>query len=132
MNDELRQRTDEVHDANVFLETILAGLQAAVVVLDSQLRVETWNARAEDLWGVRAHETVGQHFMNVDIGLDVRELHAPIRAAFGGEGEADLVVDATNRRGRAIRCRVSVSPMHTHDGSVRGVIVLMEDEPVEE
>ena len=53
INDELRQRTAELNEVNDFLESIWAGLDGAVVVLDPDLRVLVWNHGSEDLWGVR-------------------------------------------------------------------------------
>jgi hypothetical protein len=39
------------------------------------------------------------------------------------------VFDAVNRRGRTIRCRVTVSPLLSASKKRDGVIVLMEEEP---
>jgi two-component system CheB/CheR fusion protein len=43
LNDELRDRTLEVDQVNGFLQGILAGLELAVVVVDSDYRVQLWN-----------------------------------------------------------------------------------------
>ncbi len=51
--------------------------------------------------------------MNLDIGLPVDLLRSQLRSALAGETAAPLVVEAINRRGRAIRCRVRVSPSPT-------------------
>ncbi len=127
MNDELHQRGSELNSANAFLEAILASLPAAIVV-DRELRVQAWNQGARDLWGLAAEEVVGQHFMNLDIGLPVEKLHALIRGVLGdGGGRKMLAVDATNRRGRAILCRVELAPLHSN-GSTDGAILLMEAE----
>ena len=48
--------------------------------LDLELRVTEWNDGLEELWGLRADEVVGQHFFNLDIGLPVEQLHAPLHA----------------------------------------------------
>jgi two-component system, chemotaxis family, CheB/CheR fusion protein len=53
INDELRRRSDELNDVNDFMEAVLASLRGGVAVLDSELRIEVWNERAFDLWGVR-------------------------------------------------------------------------------
>src|SRR5215203_6660575 len=53
MNDELRERSDEANRSNAFLESILASLHAAAVVLDSSFNVLWWNAEASELWGLR-------------------------------------------------------------------------------
>jgi two-component system CheB/CheR fusion protein len=39
------------------------------------------------------------------------------------------MVDATNRRGRRVRCRVTCSPLVGSDKSIRGVIVVVEPQP---
>jgi nitrogen fixation/metabolism regulation signal transduction histidine kinase len=42
-------RTTELNQLNAFLESIWARLDAAVVVLDPDLRVLVWNHGSEDL-----------------------------------------------------------------------------------
>ncbi len=130
INDELGTRTAELNQLNAFLESIWAGLGGAVAVLDPDLRVLVWNHGSEDLWGVRQDEVQGQHFLNLDIGLPVDRARPALRQAMSGQdGTRTTMVDATNRRGRAIRCRVTASPLVGSDKAVRGVIVVMEPQP---
>lgn len=127
MNDELRQRTLELNEVNGSLEMILASLGVAVVVLDRGGVVQIWNAQAEDLWGLRAEEVIGQHLLGLDIGLPVEQLKGPLRRA--GEDETfrgELTLPATTRRGRQIDCHVSCLPLSGNDGEPSGVILLME------
>jgi two-component system CheB/CheR fusion protein len=125
LNDELRLREVEVQRANSFLRGILGGLSCGVAVIDSDLLVSTWNYRMEDLWGLRADEVEGRHFLNLDIGLAVDDVRAPIRAALGeGEG-AELTLDCVNRRGKTVRCRVMVRPITVEAG--RGAILLVDE-----
>jgi two-component system CheB/CheR fusion protein len=127
INTELRQRTDELNDGAAFLTSILSGLRAGVAVIDRDLKVLVWNERAIDLWGLRADEVQGRHLLNLDIGLPLSDLRQPIRACLAGETRFQQVeVDATNRRGRAIRCTVTCTPLNSAPGGgVRGVIILM-------
>ena len=117
INGELRQRTAELDDANVFLEAILTSLGSGVAVLDRDLAVRVWNRQAEDLWGLRADEVQGQHFLNLDIGLPIRPLRQPIRDCLTGQspGEA-ATVSALTRRGWTIQCRTSFTPMLDGEG----------------
>jgi hypothetical protein len=46
-----------------------------------------------------------------------------------GDGARSMIVDATNRRGRPLRCRVTCSPLVDSDKGVRGVIVVVEPQP---
>jgi two-component system CheB/CheR fusion protein len=129
INDELNQRTDELNQTNFFLESILGSLDAGVVVLDQELRVSAWNDGAYELWGLRGEEVQGTHFMNLDIGLPVEKLRTSLRTMLsGGEVEQPITLDATNRRGRAIRCRVRLSPLIDGTQAPRGLIVFMEAE----
>src|SRR5262249_52400050 len=129
INDELNQRTEELDQTNFFLESILGSLDHAVVVLDEELRVAAWNDGARELWGLLPQEVNGQHFMNLDIGLPVDRLRAQLRTALAGESAGPVLVEATNRRGRTIKCRVRVSPLSS-GGSAQpgGVIIFMESD----
>jgi two-component system CheB/CheR fusion protein len=127
-NEELRQRTDELNRTNGFLEAILTSLRTGVVVVDRNLSVQIWNRRAEDLWGLRDDEIEGQFFLNLDMGLPVEQLKGSIRAVMAGEAESqELVLNALNRRGKAIRCRVACTPLLGRDKEIQGGVLLMEE-----
>ena len=86
-----------------------------------------WNDHAGELWGLRAEEVRGQHFLNLDIGLPVADLHQPIRLCLTGQSAAEVVVvPAVNRRGRAIDCRVTMTALLDGDRLPDGVIVRMD------
>ncbi len=128
MNDEMQRRTGELNGTRLFLESILSSLRSGVVVLNRDLQVQAWNRHAEDQWGLRAGEALGQHFFNLDIGLPLEGLRQGIRACLNEQSDGEhLTVAATNRRGRAISCRVTVSPLHDADHRLRGVIVIMAE-----
>jgi two-component system, chemotaxis family, CheB/CheR fusion protein len=128
INDTLRDRTTELDEVNDFLESILTSVRAGVVVLDQELRVLVWNQGAENLWGLRRHEAVGQHLLNLDIGLPLVELRpltrsAVTESAFLGE----LTLSAVNRRGRSTEVHVVCSSLHGAGGASQGAILLMEE-----
>ena len=126
INTELQQRSIQLDRVNSFMEQIMANLDVGVAVLDRDLRIQLWNRRAEDMWGVRAGETVGQPMLTLDIGLPLAELAGPIKACLSdGDGHQSLTLSATNRRGRQFTCRVQCSAMAGSEG-VRSVILLME------
>jgi two-component system CheB/CheR fusion protein len=92
------------------------------------LLIKIWNARAEDLWGLHPDEVIGNNLLNLDIGLPLEEIRPAIRACLSGESTGrELTVDATSRRGKAIRCRVACKPMTT-GGFVGGVILVMDED----
>jgi two-component system CheB/CheR fusion protein len=127
INEELRTRSLELDEANAFLETILESMGAAVAVLDGRQIVQIWNRHAEDLWGLRADEAVGQHVLSLDIGLPLEQLRPGIRSALeGADGHGAVTLEATNRRGRPISCTVTVMPLVVANDAVSGAILLME------
>jgi two-component system CheB/CheR fusion protein len=126
MNDELRERTGELDDVNASLETILASLGVGVAVVDSSQHVRLWNAEASELWGLRQEEVTGEHVLGLDIGLPLEQLRSSLREALAGQAPPSLTLEATNRRGRAIRCKVTAVPLAVNGHELRGAIVLME------
>ncbi|MDB4934568.1 MAG: cheR [Labilithrix sp.] len=125
MNEELRQRGDELVEVSGFFGSVLGSLRSGVVVLDRDLLVRTWNPRMEELWGVRADEVDGRPFLTLDIGMPVEEVARAIRTSLSTGEDAERVVECTNRRGRAIRCRVSVTPLRTEPR--KGVTVVVDE-----
>jgi two-component system CheB/CheR fusion protein len=110
-NEALRDRQEEVDRLNRFMTSVLSSMNAGVAVVDADMRVLAWNTRAEDLWGVRSDEAMGEHLMNLDIGLPVELLRQPLRAQLADESLAPQTntVDAVNRRGRQVQLKVTIS-----------------------
>jgi two-component system CheB/CheR fusion protein len=126
MNEQQRERADEVDRLNLFLEGILGNLGVGVVVLDTEQLVQVWNTSATELWGLRGDEVVGKHFMTLDIGLPVERIRDAVRAALGGDESAhSLTLQAVNRRGRRFDCNVRVLPLLDRSSSAYGAILLM-------
>ncbi len=129
MNEELRHRSQEVNDVNSFLETILGTIGMAVAVLDRNQRVQVWNGKARELWGVTPEEAEDEYLLALDIGLPVDELKRELRAAINGDSaREEIILAATNRRGKPFQCRVTILPLGTStgNGAVSGVIMMME------
>jgi two-component system CheB/CheR fusion protein len=129
VNEELHRRTDELKRVNTFLESILGSLRGGVVVVDPDFLILIWNENAEDLWGLRADEVRGRNLLNLDIGLPVVRLKPALLACVSGEvPHQAILLESTNRRGKAIACRVSCTPMSSGEGRIIGVILMMSDE----
>jgi len=128
INDELRDRTQELSAAESFLDAVLTSLQAGVTVVDKDLDIQVWNRQAEELWGLRREEVIGQRFLSLDIGLPTDELWPLIRRALVGGGPQQTEVAAVNRRGRAIVVRVVCAPLLSDGPQPTGAILVMEQD----
>jgi two-component system CheB/CheR fusion protein len=133
-NDELRDRTAQIGDLNDFMRSVLGSLESGVVVVDHDLKVQVWNARMEELWGVRGDEAIGQYLLNLDIGLPVEELRPSLRHVLteNGSGQPIQLVRAVNRRGRTIDLQVTISPLHGRfERTTSGAIILVDSRAIE-
>lgn len=127
INEAVRERSTELNDVNDFLESVLTAFTVGVVVVDLELLVLAWNAAAQELWGVRGDEAEGRHLLNLDVGLPADVLRPLVRDALNGSGSAtEAVVEAVNRRGRAIVVRLICSVLSGAEGRRRGVLLTME------
>ncbi len=128
MNEEMRERGTDLDSANAFLESLLRSIDRGVAVADSSLRVLLWNERAEDLWGLREEEVLGNSILTLDIGLPVEALAEPMRNDVLHYGQdREVTLDAVNRRGRAMRCRITLSPFVGARKDRQGVVLVMEE-----
>ncbi|MFD7298104.1 CheR family methyltransferase [Streptomyces sp. NPDC059897] len=125
MNEEMRIRSDELDETRAFLEGVLASIAAAIVVLDKDLRVKSWNRGATDLWGLRQEEVDDRPFFDLDFGLPTQPLREVVEDCVKTRNRGNpVVVAAVNRLGRRINCTVNCSPFDGHRG---GVVLLMEE-----
>ncbi|MBD1919018.1 PAS domain-containing protein [Phormidium sp. FACHB-322] len=128
LNEELQRSSSDLNKSNTFLECVFASLKGGVAVVNRDLQVQIWNTKAEDLWGLRPEEVVGQYFLNLDIGLPVEQLRQPIRDCLtsAAVGSVELTVEAVNRKGRSLSCHITCTPLVNTKKQVQGVILIME------
>jgi two-component system CheB/CheR fusion protein len=127
INTDLQLRTGEVQRLNTLLLAITGNIEVGAAVLDKGMRVQVWNERAADLWGVRSDEVIGESFFDLEIGLPAEQLRELIKAGTGGHPRHDeLVVTAITRKGRDIRCRVIAHTLGDNDRPT-GIVLVMEE-----
>ncbi len=125
-NEELRVRSAELDEARTFLSGVMTSIVAGIIVLDSQLRVRSWNRGAEELWGLRSEEVTQKPFFDLDFGLAVGELRTMVeQCRTSKQRSGPIHLAAVNRLGRTISCTISCSPLDDHGD---GVVLLMEEQ----
>nr|WP_322655462.1 CheR family methyltransferase [Nostoc sp. CmiVER01]MDZ8125998.1 CheR family methyltransferase [Nostoc sp. CmiVER01] len=126
INSELSERTTELNRTNTFLISILRSLQTGIVVIDGSFTISIWNYMVEDLWGLRTDEVLGKSIFSLDIGLPVEQLRSPIRDSLSGKKQfQEMIIDATNRRGRQIKCYLAIAPLLGIE--MQGAVLIMAD-----
>ena len=73
------------------------------------------------------------NFLNLDIGVPVESFKQPVRDCLSGEKDfQEITVDAVNRRGRQIQCKVTCAPLVSKSDGIRGAMLLVEHEDAHE
>ena len=125
-NEELSVRTEELNNASIFMESIFTSLKMGVTVLDYHLKVQLWNNRMSETWGLHIDEARDRFFFDLDIGLPLEQLQSIVLACQTEKNDyQEITLEAINRRGKAIDCRVVCTPLRI-PGQQQGVVLLME------
>jgi two-component system CheB/CheR fusion protein len=124
----LRRHSDEFGSYRDHVDAMMRALDAGVMVVDNDLKVVSWNRWSENAWGLREEEAFEQTFTSLDIGLPVQQLEQALRGAVMDAASSELMLDALDRRGRRMRCRVRVSPLVYPDRNTQGAMIVVEDQ----
>jgi len=111
------------------MSAVLSSVNSGVVVVDEELTGLSWNAKAEDLWGVRADEAEGRHLFNLDIGLPMESLRPVLKLQLEDDhvGSHEVtILDAVNRRGHPVQVRVTVTRLSQDGDQPRAAVLVME------
>ncbi|CAO3430616.1 CheR family methyltransferase [Azospirillum endophyticum] len=127
-NEEMRRQSEEAGEYRRYSESILRSIDVGIIVLDDNFIVQSWNRWSENVWGLRNEEVTGEAFLELDIGLPVQRLRRQIQDTLKTEAPAEPVeVEAMDRRGRRITCRIRLSPLLYDNRAARGVVLIIED-----
>ena len=128
INEELRIQSTDLDQVNLFLKSVLFSLRGSVFVLDRELRVQFWNGKSEDFWGLRSDETLNRPLLSLDFGLPTAALMPALQLCLAQRDRQELDVAAFNRRGKSVQCHVILTPLkETGAGDVRGVLVQIHE-----
>ena len=128
INEELRIRSTDLDQVNLFLKSVLFSLRGSVFVLDRELRVQFWNDKSEDFWGLRSEETLNRPLLSLDFGLPTAALMPALQMCLAQRDRQELDVAAFNRRGKSVQCHVTLTPLkETGAGDMQGVLVQIHE-----
>jgi two-component system CheB/CheR fusion protein len=146
MNEELASTNDELEVTNamlrslsttvgqdkLFMESILESVGSAIIAVDTSFIVRLWNHRAQDLWGLRTEEAVGNKLNSLDIGLPLESLEECLKNNLANEPSCDkLELKAINRRGQHIQVDIKISPIRPSAREPITAFVLLIEEKKE-
>ena len=119
-----RKRAEE---QRTYLATVLANVPDAIISLDNQSRIRSWNVHAEKMYGWAADEVMGRAIDEVCqsrfIGTTAEEVQAELVAngTWGGE------IKQTRKDGQTIFVRVNSTALRDTGGALIGSVLINSD-----
>lgn len=125
-NTQLRSLSKDVNLDRVFLQSIMANINSAIIAVDTELKILSWNRRSEDLWGLRADEALQKPLDSLDIGLPISQVVEHIKSSLSKRTPfEEFRLESVNRRGRKFVAEVKITPV-TIDGRITTIILLID------
>ena len=99
-----------------------------LIVLDKEFHVQSWNPAAEKIFGYSADEVVSKHIYSLIVPEKVRPLTDEIWSRLlNNDITANSINENLTRDGRIIVCKWTNTPLVDKDGTVLGVLSMVED-----
>jgi len=105
---------EEVEKSEASIRTILDNAFDAIITMDAQGVIETWNLRASSIFGWHANEAIGKKLQDLIIPTQYRESHRTGLARFLATGESEILnqqieISGLHRNGGNFPVEISVS-----------------------
>ena len=117
--------TEEQHQGQT-LQTLIDAAPLAICALDSQGRVRSWNHAAERMFGWSAADVIGE-VLPIVPPEDVHTFRDSLARVLEGESLPALLARRRRRDGMMLDLRISAAPTRSQDGTIEGVIGVIED-----
>ena len=125
---ELRQSEEELKQFKEHLQLQIDRMPTALIVWDTGFRVQSWNPAAETMFGFTAEEALGKHPYDLIVPKEAQPHVDNIwRRLLKGDTTAHSVNENTTKDGQTIICDWTNTPLKKADGTVIGVLSMVQD-----
>lgn len=114
-----------LREAHELLRAIVDSSPSAIVGLDVNRQITTWNNAATKLYGYAPEEVTGKIFP--DAPKDALIFVGLFEQVLNGRTVRDIEIDRLRKDGSTAKVRYSAAPLHDSQGTIRGVITITED-----
>jgi PAS domain S-box-containing protein len=124
-----RERAErELQKSQDRLHLQISGMPFGCIVWSPEFRVETWNPAAGKIFGYTKEEAIGKHAYDLIVPAASRpRVEDTIRRLLKGESTSGSLNQNITKDGRTILCMWNSTPLKGADGSVYGVLSMVED-----
>jgi len=123
--EEAEEKTKELQE---YLQLQINRMPIGLIVWDKEFRVKTWNPAATEIFGFTEKEALGKHPYDLIVPKKSQPIVDKIwRRLLKGDKTAHSVNENTTKDGRTIICSWSNTPLKKEDGTVIGVLSMIQD-----
>ena len=119
----LEQKALEIARLKDFSENIVESLNVGVLAVDLEGIVESWNTRAEQLFGVSRQDAVGRQLR----ALLPEQLTAEVESRGDLEQVTGIYKQRLQHQGKTLTLNVSITPLVSKSGERIGRLLLIDD-----
>jgi diguanylate cyclase (GGDEF)-like protein/PAS domain S-box-containing protein len=122
-----RRRAEEtLKETSQQLRALVHAAPLAVISLDANGRVRSWNATAERIFGWRADEVLGKPDPLLSQSYR-EELNDLFERVLHGEAFTEVASQVTKKDGTPVDVAVSIAPIYDSGGTISGIIAVIAD-----
>jgi len=123
------QRSEELRRTELHLETLLAGItDYAIMLLDADGRILTWNTGGECIFGYSADEILGSHFSRFYTAEELADAATQRALQVAGEqGTHEIEAWRTRKDGTRFWASAMLTSIRDHDGCITGYAKVIRD-----
>lgn len=121
-----RRGAEEIRRANETFVALVEASPVAIVSVDPELRVLTWNPAAEQIFNLAATDMLG-HDIDIESeggGTDIKQL---CQQLLEGKAVRNILVACKRRDGAVRRIRISGAALFDQNGRPRQIVLVLED-----
>lgn len=124
---ERKQAEEILQDTTEKLEAVVSSSPLGILVIDLDGFIKLWNPAAEKIFGYTATEAIGQRPSLLVPGSICNQSNRIWEELNLEKMTAHCINDNLTKDGRLIRCRWYNTPLNNSDGSLAGVLTIVED-----
>jgi PAS domain S-box-containing protein len=123
-----KQAEEQIKQLQEYLQLQIERMPIGLIVWDTEFHVQSWNPADEKIFGFTAGEALGKHPYDLIVPEEVQPYVDDIwHRLLEGDATAHSVNENITKDGRTIICEWSNTPLKKADGTVMGVLSMVQD-----
>lgn len=125
---ERRKAEEQTKRLQEYLQLVVDRMPIGLIVWDKEFRIKTWNPAATRIFGFKEKEVLGKHPYDLIVPKEAQPHVDDIwRRLLEGDETAHSINENTTKDGQTIICSWSNTPLKKVDGTVVGVLSMVQD-----